>query len=420
MSQEHERDLARGGEVMRYDAVGAEHPALEDLARLAAGVTGRPVVMINLMLAQVQATVASVGIEREACPREDSMCSSVLYVEHPVEVRDTRAEPRWAQNPFVNGDQASFRYYYAQQLVSPRGVVIGTLCVFDTEPHALDGHQKHALEQIARWVVDLLELRLRSKELEASVAELTRTRDELQRSNHALGAFATQVAHDLRGPITALTASLELLREEDPPLSEQQGWLVEHATNGVRRMDVLVGDVLRVALPDGELKPTHVDLTGQLRLVQADLVVELQEIEVVAHDLPVVIGDATQLRIVLQNLVSNAARFVQGAYHPLVSLHAGVDADGWWLEVADNGPGVAEADRERVFGLRQQGPVEARGVAAGSQGLGLGLATCRRIIEAHDGTITMGSTSQGGALVRVLVPVTQAGRVAAALDAAVG
>lgn len=419
MSEAQERDLERSREVAAYGVVAVAQPALENLARLAAAVTGRPVVMVNLMMLDTQATVASVGMDLAVCAREDSMCSSVLYREGPTEVRDARVETRWSDNPFVNGEQARFRFYYAHPLVSPRGVVIGTLCVFDVEPYVLDHTQRCALEEIARWIVDLLELRRRTRELETALAALTRTRDELQRSNQLLGAFASQVAHDLRGPITALNASLEMLSDEEPAMSLRQEWIVEHASSGVRRMDELVDEVLRMATPDAQLRLTHVDLQGLVLRVREDLAVELVGVRVDDLDLPVVVGDAVQLRIVMQNLLSNAAKFLRGVVGPAVAVSAGSDVDRWWLEVADNGPGVPAVDRERVFGLMEQG----RGTppttpATDVSGLGLGLATCRRIVEAHGGHITIGATATGGALVRVVVPVTRAGLMSAAMAAA--
>lgn len=417
-----ERDEERDREVAKYNLGDDAHPDLDDLAHLAAQVTGRPIVMINVMSADTQRTVAAVGVGRDACARKDSLCNAVLYDGQTVEVRDVLEEPRWADNPFVNGVLASFRFYYAHQLVSPRGVVIGTLCVFDVQPHVLDDVQKYALGQIARWIIDVLELRLRTGEMEEVVSELVRTRGELERSNHMLGLFASQVAHDLRGPITALTASLGMLRDEDPPLSESQDWLVGHAISGVQRMDALVGEVLRTARLDGELRMTYVDLAELADLVCEDLAIELGTIDVVAQDLPTVVGDATQMRIVLQNLVSNAARFVRAVPSPWVHLAAGFDDKHWWLQVSDNGPGVPAADRERVWEPMQRGSdqsaVHALDDDASNRGLGLGLATCRRIVQAHGGTITMGATTGGGALVTLAIPITRAGQVQAALNAA--
>lgn len=76
MYEERQRELLRDREVTRYEVLEHAQPALKDLARLAAGVTGMPVVMTNLVVADRQATVAAVGLRPSVCSRKDSMCST--------------------------------------------------------------------------------------------------------------------------------------------------------------------------------------------------------------------------------------------------------------------------------------------------------------------------------------------------------
>jgi signal transduction histidine kinase len=394
-----DRDLERDREVSRYDLIGMHHPELDDLVALAAQTTDSPVAAINLMNAGTQTTVAAVGLATGVCDREDSMCDIVLYAGHPVEVPDASLDPRWADHPHVNGELGSFRFYYSHQLVSPRGIVVGTLCLFDYVRRELEPEQHFRLDKIARWIVDILELRLRTRELEDTVLELTRARDELERSNAMLGTFAGQVAHDLRGPVSAVTASLGMLREDPTGLDADQAWLLERAVGSVGRMDQLIGDMLAFASVGGRGDQGDVDLAELLLLVRDDLAADLEGVHLVAKDLPLVTGDLTQWRVVLQNLVANAVKFTRGrSTSPLVRVSAGVEAGRWWLEVADNGPGVPAKDRSRVFGLMTQGDPS-------HEGIGLGLATCQRIVDANGGTIRIDAAPEGGALVRVVVPV---------------
>jgi signal transduction histidine kinase len=399
MTMEATRDHERDHEVSRYQVIGVPLPELEDLAAVAAALCHVPVVAIRLMRLDTEVTVAAVGVEPSVCPREDSMCNLVLYAGHPIEVSDASKDPRWADNPQVNGQVSSFRFYYAQQLVSPRGIVVGTMCVFDYVPRVLTDEDHVLLRRIAGRVVDLLELHLRTHELEETVHELTAARAELQRSNEMLGTFAGQVAHDLRGPVTAVSASLEMLREQAPELDADQSWLLDRARGSVKRMDQLIGEMLAYASVGGYPERGHVDLDEVIRLLRDDLAADLSGVVLLAHDLPVVHGDATQWRVVLQNLVSNAVKFTRELPEPLIRVCAGVEPGGWWLEVADNGPGVSVADRERVFGVLTQGD-------SSHGGIGLGLATCLRIVEAHGGTIVLDEAPEGGALVRIDVPLS--------------
>lgn len=391
------RDAEREREVARYGVIGVAQPELEDLVQVAAQLCHVPAAAINLLQGETQATVAAVGVDRGACSLEDSMCDAVLYAGHPVQVADASVDPRWDRNPWVTGERASFRFYAAHQLASPRGVVIGTLCVFDYVPRELTARENDALRRIALRVVDLLELRLRTRELEETVADLTRTRNELQRSNDLLGLFAGQVAHDLRGPITAVNVSLGILQDELGGRDVEHSWLIERALASIARMDQLIGRMLTFASFGGHPEYDDVDLNEVVDAMRQDLAAELAHVDLVVGRLPVVREDATQWRMVLQNLVSNAVKFTRHVPNPQIRVTGGADERFWHLEVGDNGPGVPEEDRERVFGLLSQGDSTV-------EGIGLGLATCMRIVAAHQGAIWMEASPEGGALVRIRVP----------------
>ncbi len=398
MASTQVRDLERDAEVARYRVAGLAQAELDDLAHMAAHLCGMPVAMINLMQGDSQVTIAASGAEAGMCSREDSMCNAVLYDPLPVLVPDASKDPRWVANPFVDGTVEKYRFYCAHQLTTPRGVVIGTLCVFDHVPRQLDDQAGLQLELIARRVVDLLELRLRAYELETTVTELTEARDELRRSNDLLGIFAGQVAHDLRGPLTSVGLSLEMLQQELGELGVNQEWLIKRAMASTVRMGSLIAEMLSYASLGGQPEFGRVDLKVTLDDVLEDLHATVTGTEVVARDLPVVHGDPTQWRMVLQNLVSNALKFTRPGVQPRIEITGAAAAEGWSLEVVDNGPGIPPADRERVFGLMTQGDPRAEGV-------GLGLATCRRIVQAHGGTIRLDSAADGGARVVIDVPV---------------
>src|ERR671921_1766798 len=156
---------------------------LRALADVAAQVARVPMATINLITDTEQHQVATVGFEASICAREDSMCGAVFEHREPVVVPDAREDPRFRDNPFVTGAIGNVRFYATYPLTTPQGLPIGTLCVFDEEPRAITDQQRNALASLADRVVDLLELELRSRELDASVAHLRRTQEELQRSN---------------------------------------------------------------------------------------------------------------------------------------------------------------------------------------------------------------------------------------------
>ena len=387
-------DDVRVAEIGKYLVL--TDPPRSDLVALvgiAAQVARVPMATINLITDTEQHQIAAHGFDAAVCAREDSMCNLVLHERSPVVVPDASKDPRFAANPFVTGVLGDVRFYATYQLRTPENVVIGTLCVFDTQPCELSAEQESALASLAARVIDLLELDLRTRELGTSLRHLERVQQELRRSNEQLAAFAGQVSHDLRNPLTAVAMSLSMVAEQlaDPcgPDREDLDFLVRRAKSGTDRMQALIDELLAYARVGAELQRVPVDLARVLDDVREDLTAALDGATVTVGELPVLLGDPVQLRAVLQNLVANAAKFVR----PGQKAHINVDSTRlggvWRIEVCDRGPGIPADQREHVFQplARIDHTVE---------GSGIGLSTCRRIVEAHGGRIGLTNAAYGG------------------------
>ena len=368
-------DAQRVAEINKYLVV-TDPPRgdLLALVEIAAQVARVPMATINLITDTAQYQVATHGFDAAVCRREDSMCNLVLHAGSPVVVPDASQDERFKDNPFVTGVIGDVRFYATHQLTTPEGVVIGTLCVFDTVPRELTDEQEHALVALADRVVDLLELELRTR--------------ELKRSNEQLAAFAGQVSHDLRNPLTAVSMALRMIDEETDG-DEELHFLVRRAVGGAERMQTLIDELLAYARVGAELQRVPVDLAAVFRDVQEDLAGALVGATVVVGDLPTVTGDPTQLRAVVQNLVANAAKFTRPGERAHIEVDGSRLGERWRIEVCDRGPGIPEDQRERVFAplARVNDDVE---------GSGIGLSTCRRIIEAHGGRIGLTNVPYGG------------------------
>jgi signal transduction histidine kinase len=387
--------------IARYGVL--EEPGARDLValtELAALVCDVPHAAINLITRDHQHQIAAAGIDPSVCSREDSMCAVVLDETGIVVSPDASVDPRFATNPFVSGAIDTVRFYASAPLTTPDGTVIGRLCVFDNEPHDLAADRAEVLRVVAGRVVDVLELRLRGRQLEQSLEELTRTQEELSRSNELLTLFAGQVSHDLRSPLTAVLANAELLATEpavtaDPAVAE----LVAATADAAHRMAAMIDTILAYARVGADLERTDVRLDDVLDHVLADLapVVNARSASVDREPLPCVRGDADQLYAVLLNLVSNAVKFTPPDRAPRVAVSAARDDDGWRIEVADNGRGIPPDQRESAFALHARGD---RSV----EGFGIGLATARRAVEAHGGRIGIDGRDGGGTRVWFTLP----------------
>jgi signal transduction histidine kinase len=369
-------DAQRVAEIGKYRVL-VEPPRADLLAivEIAAQVARVPMATINLITDVEQHQIATHGFDASVCAREDSMCNVVLGAGRPVVVPDASLDPRFRDNPFVTGVIGNVRFYATHQLRTPEDVVIGTLCVFDEVPRTLSDEQEHALVGLADRVVDLLELELRTRELE--------------RSNEQLAAFAGQVSHDLRNPLTAVTMSLNMMGDEITEDDADLTFLVQRAIGGAGRMQSLIDDLLKFARVGGELQRVSVDLDTVVKDVREDLATALAHATVVVGDLPTVTGDPVQLRAVLQNLVANAAKFVRPGQPAHIEVDATRIGERWRIEVCDRGPGIPADQQERVFQPLAR-------IDEDVEGSGIGLTTCRRIVEAHGGRIGLTDSPYGG------------------------
>jgi len=401
-------EAGRLAAVAAYDIVGAApEPDLQAIAQLAADVCGTSRAVVNIVTAHEQHQVAAVGMAPGVCDRADSMCTVTIAEPGPVLLTDARSDPRFAGNPHVDGTLDAIRLYAASQLRVEGGHVIGTLCVFDTEPGELTAVQRAGLDRLARMAVDVLELRRHARlversllERERALAELRDTQAELLRSNTALRQFAAQVSHDLKNPLTGVLGFATALADVPAVAGDPRArWLVERMTSSGSRMWRMIEDVLRHAALNGALQSGSVDLGEIVAQVAEDLQdgIAAAGARIEAGPLPVVAGDATQLRVLVQNLIGNAVKYRSPERPSRIRVAAERRAGLHWISVADNGRGIPPGDRERVTRLFSRGHTDV-------QGTGIGLATCLRIAEAHHGTLTIRDTPGGGTTVTVTLP----------------
>ncbi|MEV4345643.1 ATP-binding protein [Actinoplanes sp. NPDC049596] len=245
-------------------------------------------------------------------------------------------------------------------------------------------------------LTDITREREHLRQIQELVADLRRSNDELE-------GFAAAVSHDLVRPLAGARGYLEMLTETyggqlDPRAAK---WLAGAAA-ATDRMQQLVQALLAYARAGHAPRVTEpVDLAGVVAHVVTDLrtLIESTGAEVtVTATLPTVCGDPTLLRQLLQNLIDNAVKYRHPGRPPRVEVAGAPTATGWEITVTDNGLGIPPDQRARVFDMFAQVDPAAR------QGHGIGLSTCLRIIERHNGRITIDSAPTGGTILRLHLP----------------
>ncbi len=208
--------------------------------------------------------------------------------------------------------------------------------------------------------------------------------------------FAADAAHELRTPLGALRAELELAAEE-PGIPPELRAAQHRATEQVRSLALLVERLLILAAPDDTLRASREAVA--LGEVVEDSLAALgatprvrTELDDAAH----VRGDAVLLRALVDNLVTNALKFAPDGE---VTVRVAADPDAVTVRVEDHGPGFDASERERVFEAFYRSP-QAR--AGGVRGHGLGLALVHRIAAAHGGRACVADVPRGACVVVTL------------------
>lgn len=237
------------------------------------------------------------------------------------------------------------------------------------------------------------------------------SRSSLARRNEELEAALRGVAHDLRSPLVSMLGFARLLREERAePLGRTGLHFLDRIEQGGRSMERLLRDVLELTrIADTPRHRARVNPTPVLQQVAAELKLRLEEAGIelrLPKDPPIVVCDRTRLYQLFSNLIGNAIRHMHRTEGGWIEVGIEDTRDGWRISVEDNGPGIAEKDRHRIFAAFETAkrPPEARGGRPQTRSSGLGLAIVRKIVEAHQGGIQVESEPGAGARFVVDLP----------------
>ncbi len=236
-----------------------------------------------------------------------------------------------------------------------------------------------------------------------ALAESERLRAEAERSTEDLQQLVYGVSHDLRNPLVTITGFLKLLERQEG-LTDHSTMLIERINASAAYMERLVNDLLQLSrVGHADAERTDVPLGEVLEMVIADLAIRYPDLVVDVGPLPTVHMNSVRARQLFANLIENAARYAHpdgGPVHVTVSsTQSGGTAV---IDVADDGEGIPEDQRERVFQIFQR----LRGFDTRSSGTGIGLTMCRRIVVEVGGTIAV-ADSPGGTTMRITMPTAR-------------
>jgi signal transduction histidine kinase len=243
------------------------------------------------------------------------------------------------------------------------------------------------------------------QEIAPLVNELNRLLMRLNAAFQTQRAFVADAAHELRSPLTALSLELQLL-ERAPDEAARREALANLKAAAARAIH-LVEQLLTLARneprePVGELRPLALEQPVAEGIADAHALAASRQIELSLEADPATIrGDRGALRTLVRNLVDNAVRYTPegGCVRVRTRAASGIAGrEAALLEVADSGPGIPPAARERAFDrfYRRAGSPEG--------GSGLGLAIVKAVADRHGAEVRLGDAPEGGLLVTVVFP----------------
>lgn len=261
-----------------------------------------------------------------------------------------------------------------------------------------------------------LQLRVRGRPLCAggavcggvlSFGEDVRARaEQLARSNLELEHFACVASHDLQEPLRMVASYTALLDEEyGPQLDAEAREYIAYARDGALRLQGMIRDLLeysRVHAAALVLEEVDAGVLVEQVLFDLEACIEEHGAAVRVRELPRLAADRNQLGRVFQNLLVNAIKF-RGPAPPAVEVSACCEGDEWVFSVRDNGIGIDPRNKQRIFRIfeRLSGPERP--------GSGIGLAVCKRVIDAHGGRIWVEGAPGQGSTFRFSLPIHDPG-----------
>jgi two-component system sensor histidine kinase KdpD len=291
---------------------------------------------------------------------------------------------------------------FSSALYLPLHASLGSIGVLrvkpNTEKSLFSPEQMHLLEACANQV--------------ALAIEVDRLHDESQQSEfkteteHVRNKLLQSVSHSLRTPLIASMGAADTLMEMGSQLDKQKTKaLVNEIHLELEQLNRLINNLLQITYLEAEsikLQKQYHSLHEVIATVIKDDVIQRKQRTIILHipaDLPPIPFDNTLIKEVLLNLIENAINFTPT--ETPIEISADIDNDKVVISIEDNGPGIMPDEVNRLFEKFYRGRM-----LTSKRGLGLGLAICRNIVDAHGGTIWAENRKEGGAAFRFTLPLT--------------
>lgn len=276
---------------------------------------------------------------------------------------------------------------------------------------------------IIKWVgtfTDIHEQKLANEFLEKEVTERTlellEKNKELESSNHELQQFAYVASHDLKEPLRKVQMFSSIVKDKYAGQYDDLDLNLTRIISSSNRMGALINDLLDYSRLSKQsfYEPTDINAVIEHILPDLELTIIERKADIRIDKIPLIDAVPGQMRQLFQNLISNSLKFTKKDEAPIINISAQLvndkafdavpDADGDYcrITVSDNGIGLNEKYTDKIFTIFQR--LHTKDIY---EGTGIGLAIVKKIVEKHDGIITVRSKENEGATFVIVLPVKQ-------------
>ncbi len=396
-----ENEIQRLEKLRMYQILDtAAEDSFDRITRIVSETLDVPIALVSLIDRERQWFKSKQGLDVSETDRRLAFCAHAILGDELFEVPNALEEERFYDNPLV-ANEPSIRFYAGVPLRTPDGLNMGTLCAIDRVPRELTEQQRSLLEDLAKIVIDQMELRV-------AIKTALKAADIETRANALKDEFISNVTHELRTPLTSITGSLRLINGGAMGAIPEK--LVDPlliADRNAASLHGLINELLDIQkLGSGhmayDIEPVLISqlIDEACQNIQSSGIERNIKIRFSPLGDAVIAADPKRIHQVMANILSNAIKHSPNGGEIDVSLEV-FDAFVT-ISVSDQGAGVPEGFVPSLFDKFTQANRKTD-----MSGTGLGLSICKTIVDAHQGNIRIDTRVESGAKFLVELPTRQ-------------
>ena len=379
---------------------------LKETIELAMEVSGSPVCYLSMLDSERQYIISSKGLNEFPLHRKESICQFTIHNRALTIIDDIRCDDKTCNLEVSKGENT---YYAGFPLINSEDIAIGSLCIMDKKERSLNSKQIRILELVANSLVEKFDARRRmiklikdintsfepaacsdfyclSGELAHLQSEVIKTKEELELqqeklniSNTNLSRFAHRVAHDIKAPLRSIKAFSQLIQQRNGTNGETDNEsYFSYINSSVTQLDRMIDNLLSISELKKDVTPSPISVSQLIETVEVLLFQEfkLNNVKLIKPQTDIqILGYEGLIKQLFQNIIANAIKYSDSSKDSFVEVSFELLENSIECSISDNGIGISKEMLETIFEPFKR--VSNNEV----EGLGIGLDTCKMIVE---------------------------------------